>query len=38
MKYNDFMNIAVCVKQVPATDSRIKPSVMRDDIDRTDMS
>lgn len=32
------MNIAVCVKQVPATDSRIKPSVHQDDIDRTDMS
>ncbi len=32
------MNIAVCVKQVPATDSRIKPSVHEDDIDRTDIS
>ncbi len=32
------MNIAVCVKQVPATDSRIKPSAHQDDIDHTDMS
>jgi electron transfer flavoprotein beta subunit len=32
------MNIAVCVKQVPATDSRIKPSLHQEDIDRTDMS
>jgi len=31
------MNIAVCVKQVPATDSRIKPTAHQDDIDRTDM-
>ena len=32
------MNIAVCVKQVPATDFRIKPAVHQDDIDRTDIS
>ncbi|MEK7747542.1 MAG: electron transfer flavoprotein subunit beta/FixA family protein [Nitrospirota bacterium] len=32
------MNIAVCVKQVPATDSRIKPSAEEVDIDRSDMS
>jgi len=32
------MNIAVCVKQVPATDSRIKPTAHQDDIDRADMS
>jgi electron transfer flavoprotein beta subunit len=32
------MNIAVCVKQVPATDSRIKPSAFQDDIDRTEIS
>lgn len=32
------MKIAVCVKQVPATDSRIKPTAQKDDIDRTDIS
>ena len=29
------MNIAVCVKQVPATDARIEPNLLRDDINRT---
>jgi electron transfer flavoprotein beta subunit len=32
------MNIAVCVKQVPATDARIKLTAHQDDIDRTDIS
>jgi electron transfer flavoprotein beta subunit len=32
------MNIAVCVKQVPATDSRIRLNAAKDDIDRTGIS
>jgi electron transfer flavoprotein beta subunit len=32
------MNIAVCVKQVPATDSRIKPIDPGEDIDRTGLA
>lgn len=32
------MNIAVCIKQVPATESKIKPSADGKDIDRTGLS
>ena len=32
------MNIAVCIKQVPATESKIKPSADGQDIDRTGLS
>lgn len=32
------MNIAVCVKQVPATDSIIKPNAVGDDIERSGIS
>jgi electron transfer flavoprotein beta subunit len=32
------MNIAVCIKQVPATESKIKPSADGRDIDRTGLS
>jgi electron transfer flavoprotein beta subunit len=32
------MNIAVCVKQVPATDARIELNPLRNDINRVDIS
>ena len=32
------MNIAVCVKQVPATDARIKPNAQKNDVDREGLS
>ena len=32
------MNIAVCIKQVPATESKIKPSADGKDVDRTGLS
>jgi len=32
------MNIAICIKQVPATDARVVPSPLGNDINRTDIS